>query len=55
MTVEIDQEKNSNQNDDLIRGEIMKVLSEENTEPGGVEVKLESGATGRVQRIVADE
>lgn len=55
MTVEIDQEKNSQQNDDLIRGEIMKVLSEEHTEPGGIEVKLESGATGRVQRIVADE
>ena len=55
MTVEIDQEKNSQQNDNLIRGDVLKVLSQEHTEPGGIKVKLESGATGRVQRIVADE
>lgn len=55
MTVEIDQEKNSQENANPIRGEILKVLSEEHTEPGGIEVKLESGATGRVKRIVADE
>ena len=53
MTVEIDQTGSENENP--IRGEIMKVLSEEHTEPGGVEVKLESGATGRVRRVVADE
>lgn len=55
MTVEIDQNEDEGGNENPLRGEILKVLSEEHTEPGGVKVKLESGVTGRVRRVVADE
>ncbi|WP_458205104.1 DUF2196 domain-containing protein [Haladaptatus sp. NG-SE-30] len=56
MTVEIEQTNAENAGDaPPLRGDIAKVLSEEETEPGGVKVELESGVTGRVTRIAPDE
>lgn len=54
MTVEIVQGQENNPGEPLI-GDVLKVLSTDHTEPGGIEVKLQSGAVGRVQRIVHDE
>lgn len=53
LTVEIDQE--TTDNDDLLVGEIEKILTEEHTHPEGIEVKLQNGAVGRVRRIATDE
>ena len=54
MTVEIVQEQENNDGQPLI-GDVQTVITEENTHPGGIKVKLESGATGRVKRIHPDE
>jgi uncharacterized protein YwbE len=51
MTVEIDQ--SNADNDELIRGDIRQVLDGDET-PQGVKVKLQSGVTGYVERVVAD-
>ena len=53
MTVKIEQ--TNADNEDLLVGEIMRFLSDDHTQPGGVEVELESGVTGRVQRIAPDK
>ena len=50
MTVEIVQEDG----DAPIKGDVLKVLTEKHTHPGGIKVKLENGATGRVKRIAMD-
>ena len=56
MTVEIEQTGAENADDaPPIRGDIQQILDDEHSEPGGIEVKLESGVTGRVRRIAPDE
>ncbi|UPV74228.1 YwbE family protein [Halorussus limi] len=54
MTVEIDQSNADNAADaDPIRGDIRAVIDEGDS-PQGVKVKLESGVTGYVRRVVAE-
>ncbi|WP_458190440.1 DUF2196 domain-containing protein [Haladaptatus sp. NG-WS-4] len=56
MTVEIEQMNAENADDaPPLRGDIAKILSEGETDPGGVKVELESGVTGRVTRVAPDE
>ncbi|WP_435153693.1 DUF2196 domain-containing protein [Haladaptatus sp. DFWS20] len=55
MAVEIEQTNAENADEaEPLRGDIAKILSEEETEPGGVKVELESGITGRVSSVVAE-
>jgi uncharacterized repeat protein (TIGR03833 family) len=49
MTVEIEQT-----NGDRILGEVGVVLTDEQTHPEGILVKLKSGAQGRVKRIAPE-
>ncbi|RBI64451.1 hypothetical protein DMJ13_08215 [halophilic archaeon] len=53
MTVEIEQ-TNADDADPLV-GDIVRFLSDEHTQPGGVKVELESGVTGRVKRVAPDK
>ncbi|WP_266077072.1 DUF2196 domain-containing protein [Haladaptatus caseinilyticus] len=55
MTVEIEQTNAENADEaEPLRGDIAKILSEGETEPGGVKVELESGITGRVKSVVVE-
>ncbi len=56
MTVEIEQTDADNADDvDPLVGDIVRFLSDEHTQPGGVEVELESGVTGHVNRVAPDK
>lgn len=54
MTVTVVQEQDNNEGEPLI-GDVRQIVSEDNTQPGGVKVKLESGVVGRVKEIRPDE
>ncbi|GAA0199950.1 hypothetical protein GCM10009000_012510 [Halobacterium noricense] len=55
MSVEIEQTNAENADEaEPIRGNIAKIHSEGETEPGGVKVELESGITGRVKSVVPE-
>lgn len=54
MTVTVVQEQENNEGEPLI-GDVRQIVSEDNTQPGGVKVKLESGVVGRVKEIRPDE
>lgn len=49
-TVEIVQEQENNSGEPIV-GDVLKVLTTEHSHPEGIEVKLESGAVGRVKQI----
>lgn len=54
MTVEIEQSNAENAPDvEPLRGEVQRI-ADEGDSPQGVKVKLESGATGYVERVVAE-
>lgn len=54
MTVEIDQSNADNADDaEPLRGEI-KTIVDEGDSPQGAKVKLKSGVTGYVRRVVTD-
>jgi uncharacterized repeat protein (TIGR03833 family) len=50
LTVTVEQEQENNEGEPLV-GEVRQVLTEEHSHPGGVQVELESGVTGRVKAI----
>lgn len=55
MTVEIEQSNADNAPDaDGIRGEIKQVLEDDDANVEGAKVKLQSGVTGYVERVVTD-
>jgi len=55
MTVEIEQSNADNAPDaEGIRGEIKVVLEDDEANVEGTKVKLQSGVTGYVKRVVAD-
>lgn len=54
MTVAVVQEQDNNDGEPLI-GDVRQIISDDNTQPGGVTVKLESGVVGRVTEIRPDE
>lgn len=53
MTVEVVQEQAPEEKEPIV-GDVQTVLSEE-AHPEGVKVELQSGAVGRVKRVVADD
>ena len=53
MTVRVVQEQDNNPGEPLI-GDIQTVLSDENSHPEGIKVKLQSDVTGRVKEVVTD-
>lgn len=53
MTVRVVQEQENNPGEPLI-GDIKTVVSDEESHPRGIKVKLESGVTGRVKDVVTD-
>ncbi len=56
MTVEIEQTNADNADDaDPLVGDVVRFLSDEHTQPGGVKVELESGVTGHVNRVAPDK
>lgn len=56
MMVEIEQSNAENTPDaDGIRGEIKTVMADDDESTRGTKVKLKSGVTGYVKRVVADE
>lgn len=54
MTVEVVQEQAPVEKEPVI-GEIRTIRDAAGEDPRGVEVTLESGVTGRVERVVADD
>lgn len=52
MTVEVVQEQADE--DEPVVGDIETIVTDERTHPEGIEVKLESGVTGRVKSIAPD-
>lgn len=54
LTVEVVQEQENNDGEPLI-GEIQEVLTDENTHPEGILVRLHSDVTGRVKEIGPEE
>lgn len=50
MTVTVEQEQANNEGEPIV-GDVRRVLTEEHSHPGGIEVELESGVTGRVKAI----
>lgn len=54
MTVKVVQEQPNNDSEPII-GDVRHVISDQNREPGGVKVKLESGVTGHVKEVRPDE
>lgn len=54
MTVEIVQDADNNAGEPLV-GDIHSILTEKHSHPEGIEVRLESGVVGRVQRIATGE
>lgn len=53
MTVRVVQEQDNNPGEPLI-GDVQTILSEEQTHPQGIKVKLQSDVTGRVKEVVTD-
>ncbi len=53
MTVRVVQEQEENPGEPLI-GDVQTILSEENSHPEGIKVRLESDVTGRVKEVVTD-
>lgn len=54
MTVEIVQEGENNSGEPIV-GDVLKVLTTDHSHPEGIEVKLESGAVGRVKQLHPEE
>lgn len=54
MTVAVEQDQENNDSEPII-GDIRQIITDERTHPGGIEVKLESGVTGRVVEVRPDE
>ncbi len=53
MTVRIVQDEEPEEKEPIV-GTVRQVLDETHTQPGGVTVKLESGAVGNVKEVVSD-
>ena len=54
MTVRVVQEQDNNPGEPLI-GDVQTIVSDEETHPEGIKVRLQSDVTGRVKEVVTPE